>query len=329
MSAFADTIRVATFNPELSRKGPGLLVRDLMRGGADDIQNALARIVEARPDILVLQSIDYDAQGIALGLFQEALKTEGLDLPYSFASKPNAGQVTGFDLNRNGYLGDAADKQSYGLFTGQGGMAVISRYRIMPEAVQDFSDFLWRDLPGAVFPMTTEGAYFQLEELAVLRLHSVSAWDVPVETPLGIVRLLASHANAPVFDGPEDRNGLRNAAELQFWEKYLAGWRPDGAAAHSSPFVLLGDFNNDPVGGEGLKPAITALLNHRAIQDPLAEIGPTVVWDFAGGPGVLRVDYVLPSRDLRVSDAGIGPMGGAGKPGSRHALVWVDIAASP
>ncbi len=300
-----------------------------MRAEAADIHDGVARIINARPDILVLQSIDYDAQGVAMGLLQEVLKNEGLDLPYSFSAKPNTGQVTGFDLNRNGYLGDAADKQSYGLFTGQGGMAVLSRYPIAYEQVKDFSALLWRDLPSTQLPQIENLPYYSEEELAVLRLHTVGAWDVPIALPKGQIRLLISHASPPVFDGSENRNGLRNAAEISFWQKYLSGWKPDGQALDMEAFVLIADLNNDPNGGEGLKPAINALLAHPAIQDPLTKAGPTVLWDFDGGPGALRVDYILPARGLRVIDHGLSVLGGQGKPGSRHALVWIDIVTTP
>ena len=57
--------------------------------------------------------------------------------------------------------------------------------------------------------------------------------------------------------------------------------------------------------------------------------------DFSGdGHGNLRVDYVLPSRDLRVVDSGVfWPK--PGEPGSEaikatdHRLVWVDLEFPP
>ena len=51
----------------------------------------------------------------------------------------------------------------------------------------------------------------------------------------------------------------------------------------------------------------------------------TADWpDKDGGPGNLRVDYVLPSRDWEVVAAGtLWPPEGSGL---RHALVWVDLA---
>ncbi|MEC8041578.1 MAG: endonuclease/exonuclease/phosphatase family protein, partial [Pseudomonadota bacterium] len=83
--------------------------------------------------------------------------------------------------------------------------------------------------------------------------------------------------------------------------------------------VLLGDANNDPTLGEGQKPPLLALLRHPDLQDPLAAKGPTVNW---AQTGPMRVDYVLPSRDVTVIAAGISD---ADPAASRHRLVWVDI----
>ena len=41
----------------------------------------------------------------------------------------------------------------------------------------------------------------------------------------GRLTILAFAATAPVFDGPEDRNGLRNAAEIGLWPLLLDGTR--------------------------------------------------------------------------------------------------------
>ncbi len=54
-------------------------------------------------------------------------------------------------------------------------------------------------------------------ELAVLPLSSKNHWDVPVRVGKRTVHLLISHPTPPAFDGPEDRNGLRNHDEIRFW----------------------------------------------------------------------------------------------------------------
>ncbi|PTX57999.1 endonuclease/exonuclease/phosphatase family metal-dependent hydrolase [Litoreibacter ponti] len=296
----------------LSRDGPGLLVRDLLR---DDALIAVTRLADARPDIAVLQGVDYDHDQVAITLLQERLAALGLDLPYRYVRRPNTGLDSGFDLDRNGKLGEPRDMQGYGRFAGQGGMAVLSRFPIDHEASVDLSGALWAEQPEAGLPQTPERPFFSAGALDVLRLHSVAAWDVAIETPTGRVRVLTFHASTPVFDGPEDRNGLRNAAELRFWSDYIDTLQADAR------FVLAGDFNNDLAAGEGLKPALRALLNHPRLQDPIPEKTGTAKWRSGLS---LHVDYVLPSRGFRVAGAQVerAPLAEAGP---RHHPVWVDL----
>jgi len=307
----------------------------------------LHRIVAAEADVLLLQGIDYDMEGRALGLLARRLSDRGRDYPYRFALRPNAGMPTGIDLDGDGRTGGPRDAQGFGYFSGQGGMAILSRLPILHREARDFSAMLWRDLPGALMP----GAGLSPEAAAVQRLSSNGHWDVPLRRPDGgVLHLLAMHATPPVFDGPEDRNGRRNHDEIAFWRLYLDGALP-GAEPPGEAFVLAGDFNLDPVDGAGRKAAIRSLLGHGALQDPApasprgadaarrqgganaAQRGDpgqdTADWsDGPGGPGNLRVDYVLPAAGLSVVGAGImwPETPGSGREGSRHGLVWVDIA---
>lgn len=314
-SAAAEPLRILTFNTDFDRKGPGILAAELSR--ADPvIDDALRRIAQAKPDIAVLQAVDYDRDLVAVGLIQSRLKELGLDLPYRFVARPNTGIDTGFDLDRNGKLGEARDMQGYGRFAGQGGMAVLSRHTILPEDSHDLSDVLWQDQPDPGLPLLADASYFDAGALDVLRLHSVAAWDVAVRLPEGIVHVLTSHASTPVFDGPEDRNGLRNAAELRFWADYID--------ALDVPFVFAGDLNVAMQGGQGLKPPLETLLSYPQLHDPKPmDEGrlETVEWDSGLS---LRVSYILPSRHFGVSAAKVErapPIEG----GTRHHPVWVDL----
>ena len=49
----------------MARKGPGLLLRDILKGEAG-VASAQAAINAVNPDILTLQSFDYDLTGAAL-----------------------------------------------------------------------------------------------------------------------------------------------------------------------------------------------------------------------------------------------------------------------
>ena len=331
---FADALRIATFNTEMKRKGPGLLLRDIVRG--EDAQiDAVARVlVDVAPDIVALQSFDYDLTGAALSAFQTLLRDRGLDYPHAFAARPNTGMPTGFDMDGDSRRAEPRDAQGYGRFSGQGGMAILSKYPIMTDAVRDFSDLLWRDFPGALLPQGADGPFPSEEAQNVQRLSTTAHWVVPVDVAdLGRIDLLTLHATPPVFDGPEDRNGKRNHDELMFWLRYLDG--AFGQAAQTR-FVLLGDLNQDPDEGEGLKQAIRSILSDPRLQDPhptstgstgvTGDPADTVDWDDPV-PGNMRVDYVLPSADWTVLATGVHwPEDEAVETASRHRLVWVDLA---
>lgn len=330
-------MRVATFNTELQRDGPGLLLRDIVRGEDADIRAAISVLVETAPDIVALQGFDYDLTGQALGAFMDALAAAGLNYPYYFARRPNTGLQTPFDLDGNGRRAEPRDAQGYGRFSGQGGMAVLSRYPIATADAQDYTELLWKDFPNALLPETDDGPFPSQAAQDIQRLSTTAHWVVPVDVPdIGRVTLMTFHASPPVFDGPEDRNGRRNHDEILFWQHFL-----DGAfgPAPEDTFVLLGDFNQDPNAGEGLKAAINWALSDPRLQDPkprskgsAAATGDpfdTADWDDPQ-PGNLRVDYVLPSSDWRVLDAGVywpvGPEGETAATASRHRIVWVDLA---
>ena len=325
LPAFAETLRIATYNIEMSRAGPGLLLRDLQKADDPTIEAAVQVVVALRADVLVLTGFDYDLDQVALAAFCDALAAKGVSYPYRFAAKPNTGVATGLDLDGDGLLGGAGDAQGWGRFLGQGGMAVLSRLPIRTGEMRDFSGFLWRDLPGALLfeGMTPEAA-------AVQRLSTTGHWDVPVDLPGGgVLHLLAWYATPPVFDGIEDRNGRRNHDEAAFWAALLDGALPIQAPEGS--LVILGDGNLDPVDGDGLRDGIMGLLQHPRLQDPLPG-QDTADFSAKTGPGKLRVDYVLPSADLTVLDAGVlWPTPGDAlaevlATASRHRPVWVDIA---
>ncbi|MTG88069.1 endonuclease/exonuclease/phosphatase family protein [Cellulosimicrobium sp. BIT-GX5] len=294
-----------------------------------------------------------------------------IDYPYAYVAPSNTGVPSGFDLNDDGTVGGGDDAFGFGDFEGQYGMVVLSRYPIDTRGVRTFQHFLWKDMPGALLPddpATPEPAdWFTPEELEVVRLSSKSHWDVPVRVGRQTVHVLASHPTPPTFDGPEDRNGRRNHDEIRFWADYVtpgkasryvsddAGRR--GGLHPGESFVVLGDQNADPLDGDSVEAAIDQLLDHPRVQDPAPRSAGAVeaaalqgganathrgdpaldTADFADtAPGNLRADYVLPSRDLRVRDAGVfwpvqaDPLsrltGVFPFPSSDHRLVWVDLA---
>ncbi|MCX7646942.1 MAG: endonuclease/exonuclease/phosphatase family protein [Rhodobacteraceae bacterium] len=346
---------MATWNAELTRPGPGLLLRDIEGGRDAQVAAAVAVIAAAAPDVLLLTGIDYDHGLEALDALAGLLAAAGQDYPHRFALRPNTGRASGLDLDGDGRAGGPGDAQGFGRFAGQGGMALLSKLPLAAAEARDFSAFVWRDLPGALLPRRADGDPFPSEAAAaVQRLSTTGHWAVPVVLPGGgRLTLLAWHATPPVFDGPEDRNGRRNHDEAAFWLRLIEGDLP-GAAPPAPPFVLIGDANLDTADGEGRPEALAALLGHPMLTDPapasaggaaaaaeqgganLRHRGPpaldTADWPDDPGPGNLRVDYVLPSRDLAVLGAGVlwpepaDPLAAAVAAASRHRLVWVDLA---
>ena len=330
--AQADTLRLASFDVELSRKGPGLLLRDILKGKDKQIAAVIDVIIQVAPDVLVLQDFDHDLENRSLKAFQAALDAAGHKMPHAFAARPNSGLDSGLDLDGDGKRNTPRDSQGYGDFTGQGGMAVLSRLPL--GEVRDFTGFLWRDLPGAMLPTHADGSPFpSANAQAAQRLSSVAHWDVPVELPNGqTLNLLTYHGSTPAFDGAEDRNGRRGADETLFWKHLL-----DDALPYPSPtppFAIIGQANIDPKDGDGRHEAITTLLTDPRLIDPTpkgSEGSDTADWSTIG-VGKLRASYILPWAAAEVTDAGVfwpmpdAPMAKTVAIASRHHLIWVDIA---
>ena len=121
----ADVVRLANFHTQLSRAGPGLLLRDLRRGDDAQIAATIAVIVAAGADIVLLQNVDFDAEAAALDALADALSANGTPYPYRLSLRPNTGWPTGVDIDGDGRAHRARDAHGYGRFNGQGGMALL------------------------------------------------------------------------------------------------------------------------------------------------------------------------------------------------------------
>jgi len=347
------TVRFATFNASLNRGAAGALVADLSQPLAaaptptrQQAANVAEVIQRVRPDVLLINEFDYDDKHEALRLFARnylAVGQQGarpIHYPYAYTAPSNTGIPSGHDLDNNGSVGGPNDAYGFGFFPGQYGMAVYSRYPIDYATVRTFQLFRWADMPGARLPDDPATAaprdWFSPAELADVRLSSKSHWDVPIRTGRGVVHFLVSHPTPPVFDGPEDRNGLRNADEIRFWADYISPRRSRyiyddagerGGLRPGAHFVIAGDLNSDPNDGDSLPGAAQQVLRHPRVNTsctPASAGGATEAVlqgganlthrtnprydtaDFADStPGNLRVDYVLPDRGLRVRGCGV------------------------
>jgi hypothetical protein len=241
-----------------------------------------------RPDVVLVNEFDFDAGGVSLDRFAENYLEVGpggaapIRYPYRFTAESNTGIPTGLDLNDDGEVGGGDDAFGFGLFPGQYGMAVYSRFPIAEEDVRTFQRFRWKDMPGNLLPTD----FYDAAEQEVLRLSSKSHWDIPIELGGRTVHLLASHPTPPTFDGPEDRNGRRNHDEIRFWADYVRPNRSDyiyddegdrGGLHRGARFVIAGDQNADPEDGDSYDDAIWQLLDHPRSRTrcPRAPAGPS------------------------------------------------------
>ncbi|WP_438764336.1 esterase-like activity of phytase family protein [Kushneria sp. TE3] len=377
MTASTPDIRVATYNAALNRDSAGALHDDLISGDAQ-ARDIAAVIQQSRPDVLLINEFDYDPA--AAELFREHYlgtsqgDAPGIDYPYIFSAPVNTGVTSGVDLDGSGEAvttpgapGYADDALGFGQFPGQYGMLVLSRYPLESDDIRTFGDFLWKDMPGARLPDNPEtadtGDYYSDAALDVLPLSSKSHWDIPVNVDGEILHLLASHPTPPSFDGPENRNGLRNADEIRLWADYVTPGKGDylvddqgrsGGLEASARFVIAGDQNVDPLDGDSLPGAAQQLLGHPLIAaglTPDSEGGVVAALEQGGAntthrgdprfdtadfndeaPGNLRVDYVLPSdQGLTRLDGGVfwpveDDTGSERVEASDHRLVWADLA---
>ena len=367
-------LRVATFNAALNREEAGALANELNTDDSAQARKVAEIIQRVNPDVLVLQEFDWDDQEIGIRRFQAHYLSKGqggasgVAYPHVYQPKVNTGEPSHLDLSHDGNSTGPDDAFGFGKFPGQYGFVILSKYPFDRPAIRTFQRLLWASMPGAKLPKMPDDpsrGWYNEAALQTFRLSSKNHVDVPVVIAGQRVHLLVSHPTPPVFDGPENRNGLRNHDEIRLWADYItpakAGYIVDdagqpGGLDSSASFVIAGDLNADPVDGDSVLAAAQQLLNHdRVHRDaargrlvPRSEGGrqnakrpgdegnpayDTAAWG-------LRVDYVLPSKDLSVTQTGVfwpSPQEKLaylvatednGHSSSDHRLVWVDIDLS-
>ena len=363
-------IRVATFNVEDLRTG------DLLDGGSERARNMAELLQRIRPNVVLINEIAYDVPGAPdvpkdaeagqngrrLAGLCAVSRGEGLEpLRYRvFMAETNTGMASGLDLDNNGRVvtsypvppsrGAAGqdyggDCWGFGTFPGQYGMALLidERLEIVDEDVRTYRLMPWSYMPGAEMPTdpATGESWYDDEETKRFRLSSKSHWDVPVRLPNGaVVHVLCSHPTPPAFDGPEQRNKLRNHDEIRFWADYLSGAgyivddegrRP--AIAPDASFVVLGDLNADIDEGSSHGNPIGLLLAAPGVSGGVRPVGDAEIDGLDDDDTArfgLRVDYVLPSKDMEVLGTGMWRKapGGRGEFPSDHFPVWLDVRVS-
>lgn len=361
------TIRIATMNVSLYGDSVGQVVTRLS-SGADAQAIRLAQVIRSvRPDILLLCEVDHEPDGATLNAFADqylgvdSLSVGGedsqpIDYPHRWSIPTNTGVLAGMDLDDDGRESLPADAWGFGNYPGQYAMSVLSRFPIDRDAIRTFQRYRWSTLPGALKPvdLKTGTPYYSDAVWASLRLSSKNHADVPIKVPMGTmnetaginqvqtIHLLASHPTPPVFDGAEDRNGKRNHDEIRFWNDYIsvpeAGFLVDDSGATGglpaqASFVIAGDLNSDPEQGDSLQSAIIGLIQHPRVRDTRPQSPGHGIATALFGRRQVRVDYVLPSRDLNTTDSGVvWPVDGeplAHAVGATdHRMVWIDVKLS-
>ena len=372
------SLRVATYNVSLYGVRSGQIADQLTDPSDPHAQGIAAVLQTVRPDVVLLNEVDVDDGTTAQRLHDQFLAVaqdgrEPLDYPYVYVAPSNTGLHSGLDLDNNGRVDGsregsddyAGDCFGYGTYGGQYGFLVFSRYPL--GTPRTFQEFLWKDLPDADLPP----GWFEPEELDIVRLSSKNHVDLPIDLGNGqTLHFLISHPTPPSFDGEEDRNGRRNHDEIRFWADYISGelgsYHIDdagvgGSLAADQPFVIAGDLNADPNDGGSREGSMAQLLEHPRVQASPAPTsdGGAEQADLQGGinrthgtdpaedtadfedtsVGNLRIDYVLPSTDVALHDAGVfwpladdpdfDLVGTFPFPVSDHRPVWVDIEVSP
>lgn len=365
--ANAESLRVATFNVSMEatnyvKQNPSLdtLTGLLASGENQQIKNIAEIIQITRPDIILLNEFDYipnAEKGIKAFVTGYLAKSQNgqaaIDYPYFYIAPVNTGVDSGHDLDNDGKAsGAGADAFGFGLYPGQYGMALLSKYPIDTDNVRTFQYFKWQDMPDAQLTVKPSGEpWYSDEAWDVFRLSSKSHWDVPVNVNGEWVHILAMHPTPPVFDGEEDRNGKRNQDEIRLFADYIDSeqtpylYDDKGRKGHlpkHSRFVLVGDFNAADIG-----PRYRAHAIEQLTESPL--VNNSVIPTSTGGDESdeaeysqrytaywgARADYVLPSQ------YGFEPVGAgvfwpskadekyrlveSREASSDHRLVWMDL----
>ena len=279
----------------------------------------------------IASGFDFDNDGVAV--------TEPPDLPPASADPESRRQTA----EGRAY---GADNWGFGTFPGQYSMALLVRedLHILEDQARTFQLLPWSALPGALAPVDPETGepWYSPEEWAEFRLSSKSHWDVPVRLPSGaVVHFLISHPTPAAFDGDEQRNQKRNHDEIRFWADYLSGADyiyddsgESGGLAPEASFIIMGDLNADPQKGSSFNnPMGRLILNHPRVQgdfipvaraagvDPeWAELEKTDTAQWG-----MRIDYVLPSRDIEIRDGAIERPATDAACVSDHFPVWLDL----
>ena len=346
LPAKAGDFRIATFNAGFDKQAAeGEQATSFAVGDYRQAQKVAEIIQRSNPDILLLNEIDGNDSGAAVEAFKtgylEVAQADGVEAvtyDHVYYSECNTGLVVTeieADFNNDDVLGGPDDRYGFGNYNGQYCMAIFSKYEIDTAQTRTFQKFLWKDMPEAQQPVLDGTNWYSAEEWNIFRLSSKTHIDLPINVNGTTVHVLASHPTPPVFDGKEDRNGLRNFDEIRLWADYIDPastylyddmGTADVTLAENTRFVIMGDENASSVEGDAAEvsgvTAINQLLDSPLVNPNMAEDSDVfqVPTSAAGAANrtssvyasthtagwAMRADYVLPSAyGLKVAQGGV------------------------
>lgn len=359
--------RFATFNVRELSSAKLNQLDERGKGANKQLRSAAEVVQRVRPDILLINEIDFDAahRKNAAHFSQRYLEVSqsglaSIHYPHIFFEPVNTGLRTDLDLDKDGKTGGPADAIGYGRYPGQYGMALFSKFPIDRKQARTFQKLLWKHVPGNLIPDGREGRpiLYSADDLKILRLSSKSHWVVPIKIRNVTLQVLCSHPTPPVFDGPEDRNGRRTFDEIRLLADLVRGGSGTdylvddqgrrGPLKPGALFVILGDLNAEPVKDPAPygRTAVSQILDLECVQDPLPRSAGAASGKTPGPPryperrtsNFGRIDYVLPSVGLDILDAGVfwpkpsqslSALVTGDRAASDHRLVWVDVRFRP
>ena len=173
MITSSQSIRVASFNVSMEatnylQQGQfptgNELAEKLENGKYLQIKNIAEIIQRTNPDIILLNEFDYskDLAVLVSNFLSNYLQvphnnSEPIEFPFFYSAPVNTGVDSGLDLDKDGVTsGIKGDAFGYGLFPGQYGMLVLSKYPIEIEDIRTFQRFLWKDMPNNLMASVIE-----------------------------------------------------------------------------------------------------------------------------------------------------------------------------
>ncbi len=276
-----------------------LTMEKLLNPDHPQVDAASSIIQKVRPDVLSINEME--AHPEAPRLFLENFLHRGdapLYYPYHYLGPTNSGVSTD--------LPQPFDQKGFGLFQGQYGIALFSRFPILREGVRSFEAFSWRDVPGGLSCLGDRAVTVP----EGFPLFSTNLVNVPLRIGEGMVHAILLHASIPVKGF---LNKERNGDQLSFLNEYVSGRPLPGVEPLNDrkPFLVMGDLNADPEKGEGIREAIQSILDNPVLNGLIPPM-PT----FLEGGGVesppldlrglsLTLDYILPSGEFIVLNHGV------------------------